>query len=223
MAGFMLYSSRVGKVRGRERLLDLVPWTGGEVVLDVGCGRGLMAVGAAKRLTTGRAVGIDLWRAEDQSGNRPDAAAENARREGVADRVEVQTGDMRRLDHPDAAFDVVVSHWAVHNLPAEADRLAAVREMVRVLKPGGTIVLADIAHHAEYVRHLTACGLTDAREVGGGWRAALAAVVSFGNFRPAAVVATKGGAERGSEGLAEPTRAARHVGDGDATLRREGR
>src|SRR5437667_8952273 len=42
MAGWMLWDSRIGKIRDRERLLDLVRWTGSERVLDVGCGRGLM-------------------------------------------------------------------------------------------------------------------------------------------------------------------------------------
>src|SRR5207248_9652552 len=62
MAVWMLWDSKIGKVRERERLLDNVAWRGDERVLDVGCGRGLMLVGAAKRLTTGRAVGVDIWR-----------------------------------------------------------------------------------------------------------------------------------------------------------------
>src|ERR1043166_4376512 len=57
MALWMLWDSKVGKVRDRERLLDHVAWRGDERVLDVGCGRGLMLVGAAKRLTTGRGRG----------------------------------------------------------------------------------------------------------------------------------------------------------------------
>jgi hypothetical protein len=63
----------IGKLRSREKLLDLAaalrPWTGEEILLDVGCGRGLMLVGAARRLTTGHAVGIDRWRDEDQAEN----------------------------------------------------------------------------------------------------------------------------------------------------------
>jgi len=88
MAVWMLYDSKIGKMRTREQLLDSVRWTGAERVLDVGCGRGLMLVGAAKRLTTGTASGIDLWQAEDLSGNRPEATMENALRERVADLVD---------------------------------------------------------------------------------------------------------------------------------------
>ena len=94
MGAYMTYGSRVGKLRARDRLLDLAqafsPWTGREAVLDVGCGRGLMLIGAARRLTTGKAVGIDLWRAEDQTANTPEATARNARIEGVADRVRIE-------------------------------------------------------------------------------------------------------------------------------------
>src|SRR2546426_1127698 len=49
---WMVYSSKVGKLRARERLLNRISWTGGEQVLDVGCGRGLMLIGVARRLTT---------------------------------------------------------------------------------------------------------------------------------------------------------------------------
>ena len=134
MGAFMTYYSKVTKVRERERLLDLVKWRGDERVLDVGCGRGLMLVGAARRLSTGRAVGVDIWRAEDQSSNSAAAAVENARLEGVGDRVEIQTADMRALPFADRYFDAVVSHWAVHNLDFDADRKKAIAEMIRVLR-----------------------------------------------------------------------------------------
>src|SRR5689334_4848143 len=61
MACWMIYDSKIGKVRDREKLLDRIDWRDSERVLDVGCGRGLLLVGAAKRLSSGRAVGIDLW------------------------------------------------------------------------------------------------------------------------------------------------------------------
>jgi predicted nicotinamide N-methyase len=147
MGMWMAWTSKVGKLKERERLLDRIAWTGGEQVLDVGCGRGLMLVGAAKRLAAGKATGVDIWQAEDLSGNRPEAALENARREHVAGRVEVKTADMRELPFPDATFDVVVSSAAIHNLYAQADRAKAIREIVRVLKPGGQAkVTAQDAH-----------------------------------------------------------------------------
>ena len=191
MAGFMVYWSRVLKVRRRDRLLDHLPWRGDEAVLDVGCGRGLLLVAVARRVPAGGAVGVDIWQQADQADNRPDAALTNARIEGVAGRVTVETADMRALPCRDGAFDVVVSHWAVHNLPAAADRAVAVREMVRVLKPGGRLLLADIAHHREYARLLADAGMADVREVMAGWGARLGWAVSGGSFRPAAVVAHK--------------------------------
>lgn len=192
MAAYMTYGSRIGKLRNREHLLDLAeamsPWTGRENILDVGCSRGLMLVGAARRLTSGRTVGIDLWRAEDQTDNTPDAALENARREGVSDRVRIDTGDARALPYPDASFDAVVSHWVIHNLPEAADRTRAVDEMLRVLRPGGVLVLADIANHGAYRAQLEARGLTDLHARDGGWETRVIGALSGGSFRPKALV-----------------------------------
>lgn len=110
MGSLMLVWSRVIKPRQRETMLDAIAWRGDESVLDVGCGRGLMLVAAAKRLTSGHAIGIDIWQATDQSSNSPAGALANAAIEGVATRIAVQTADMRTLPFADAAFDVIVSH-----------------------------------------------------------------------------------------------------------------
>lgn len=93
----MIWSSRVGKLRVRNRLVDSLELRGDETVLDVGCGRGLLLLGVAKRLRTGRAHGVDIWKTEDQSGNSREAAIRNGELEGVADRVEVHDGDAHRL------------------------------------------------------------------------------------------------------------------------------
>jgi SAM-dependent methyltransferase len=149
-AVWMTWSSAVGKLAERERLLDRITWRGDEQVLDVGCGRGLMLVGAARRLTTGKARGIDVWRQVDLTNNAKDATLRNAEREGVADRVEVDTGDMRNLPYATAAFDVVLSKAAIHNIDEPAGRDQAMREIVRVLAPGGTLVIDDIRNLRRY-------------------------------------------------------------------------
>lgn len=164
-AAVMVWGSRVGKVRFRERILDGIPWRGDEQVLDVGCGHGLMLLGAAKRLNTGQAVGIDLWQREDQAGNSPEATMENARLEGVADRVELKDGDARKLPFADRTFDVILSSWALHNIYDREGRALAVREIARVLKPGGRAALVDIRHADEYAEVLRAAGL-DVRRAG---------------------------------------------------------
>src|SRR6266487_2436863 len=89
---------------------------------------------AAQRLTTGRAAGVDLWRSVDQSGNSLEATRRNAIAEGVADRVELHTGDMTALPFEDSSFDVVVSSLAIHNISRSADREKAIEEAVRVLR-----------------------------------------------------------------------------------------
>ncbi len=161
--GSILWSSKVGKLRGRDRLMETRPWRGDETVLDVGCGRGLLLVAAARRLTTGKAIGVDIWRSQDQSANRPETTLENAQAEGVADRIEIKDGDARQLPFQDGTFDVVISSLALHNIHGRAGRAQAVREMARVLKPGGHVAILDVARTGEYARALQGSGLSDVR------------------------------------------------------------
>ena len=158
-AALMVFGSKVLKVRLRERLLDKIPWRGDERVLDVGCGRGLMLIGVAKRLTSGSVTGVDLWQAEDQSGNNPETTRANARAEGMEGRIEIQTGDARQLPFEADSFDSVVSSWALHNIYQRDGRERALREIVRVLKPGGRLLLMDIRHAHEYEEFLKQAGL----------------------------------------------------------------
>jgi arsenite methyltransferase len=192
MGFLMLYDSLIWKPRAARSILDLVAWTGREEVLDAGCGRGLMLVLAAARLTSGHAVGVDLWRAQDQAQNSAAAALANARVAGVADRVTVQTADMRALPYADAAFDVVVSNWALHNVEPAADRALALAELWRVLRHGGTLLLADIVNRHTYASELKALGAADLRiVVANPVKDRLLSLVSFGSYQPATVVATR--------------------------------
>ena len=60
-----------------------------------------MLIGAAKRLKSGKATGIDIWSQQDLSGNSADAVKQNAKIEGVNDRVRIETSDARKLVYPD--------------------------------------------------------------------------------------------------------------------------
>jgi arsenite methyltransferase len=192
MGGFMVFESRIGKVRDRDTLLASLPWRGDEAVLDVGCGRGLMLIGAALRTPQGHATGIDLWRAEDQAQNSAAETLSNAMATGVSGRITVQTADMRTLTFADNAFDTVLSAWAVHNLPSATDRSSALSEMLRVLKPGGTLAVTDIEGRGSYPETLQALGATQIRvEVLHPWKHRIIAALSFGSFAPFTVLAQK--------------------------------
>jgi SAM-dependent methyltransferase len=157
--GVMLRSSLVLKQRVRDHLVAALALSGDERVLDAGCGLGLALVGCAKKLTTGKAIGIDLWAAKDLSNNNPDATRANAAAEGVFDRIVVETGDITRLPFPDASFDAVISMTVIHNIPSQDARDQALCELVRVLKPGGRIALFDLLHTSRYTQVLQAAGM----------------------------------------------------------------
>ena len=156
----MLLYSFVGKLRLRDHLLRHRAWRGDEVVLDVGAGRGLMAVGAARLAPTGRVIAIDVWSGRDLTGNSPDALRANASLARVQDRIEIVTGDARNLGLPDASVDVVTSVFCIHNIEPEADRLVTCQEIARVLKPGGVALIADFPGVAPYVDAFRGAALT---------------------------------------------------------------
>jgi len=149
-SALMILYVKWGKFRHRDRMLAQVPFTGGEHVLDVGTGRGLLLIGAAKRLTTGRAVGIDVWSARDLSGNAPARTQANIALEGVAAKVELRTESAASMSFPDGSFDVALSNLCIHNIPKQAGRDQACREIARVLRPGGMAVISDYKLTAKY-------------------------------------------------------------------------
>jgi arsenite methyltransferase len=168
--GLGLYTSRRGKFVVWAGILNGLRLRGDERILDIGCGRGAVLLLSADRLTTGRAVGVDLWKSGDQSGNAAEATKRNAAAEGVADRVELHTADMTSLPFGDRSFDVIVSNVAVHNVKGRAGREQALQEAARVLRPGGRLLIADIFNTRQYRAHLAELGLEDVCRQGLGWR-----------------------------------------------------
>jgi arsenite methyltransferase len=170
-SGSFLYTTRVGKFRIWRELLAGLGLRGDETVVDMGCGRGLVLLMVARLLPEGRALGVDLWKTVDQSGNSEEVTRRNAELEGVSDRVELHTGDMTAMPFPDASADLVLSSLAIHNIRGRAGRAAAIDEAVRVLKPGGRLAIADIGYASrEYAARLRERGMDGVEVRGLGWR-----------------------------------------------------
>lgn len=118
-----------------ETVLDRAGLSTGDAVLDVGCGTGILARAAERRLEgSGSVIGIDM----------NDGMLAVAGR--TSERVSWQRGAAEQLAFPDGHFDRVVSQFALMFFD---DQKAAVAEMARVAKPGGTITVATWARVEE--------------------------------------------------------------------------
>jgi len=119
-----------------EAALDLIVGASGagpgDDVLDVACGPGLVACAFARK--SRRVTGIDLTPA------MLERAREVAREQGI-ENVEWRNGDVLPLPFPDASFSIVVSRFAFHHFETP---LAVLKEMRRVCRPGGRVVLVDL-------------------------------------------------------------------------------
>ena len=103
-------------------------------LLDVGCGPGSITRGLAERVAPGEVVGVDLSK-ETLEAARRDAAAR-----GLAN-LRYEEGSVYALPFPDASFDVAYAHQVLQHL---SEREAAVREMLRTLRPGGLLAIRDV-------------------------------------------------------------------------------
>jgi len=116
------------------------PIAAGETVMDIGCGAGMDLLLAARRVgPKGRAIGVDMT----------DSMAERARASAAAAglrHVEIRKGDATALPLEDASVDVVISNGVLNLVP---EKEPAFGEIVRVLRRGGRLHLADIALDVE--------------------------------------------------------------------------
>ncbi len=108
----------------------------GETVLDIGCGAGTDLLLAARRTGAGgKVIGVDATRAMRE------LAASSARQADLSERVDIRAGRAEELPVDDASIDVVISNGVINLAP---DKRVAFGEIVRVLRPGGRLYLADV-------------------------------------------------------------------------------
>jgi arsenite methyltransferase len=160
--GLTLRNALYGKFRHRDRILGHVAWRGDERVLDVGTGRGLLLVGAVKRAGGVRGVGLDIWSGRDLSDNSVERTVANLAAEGVTSRCELVTEPVQKMSFADASFDAVVSNLCLHNIRGPDVRAQAIREIARVLRPGGVAVISDLMFVNRHAETFRAAGMTAA-------------------------------------------------------------
>jgi ubiquinone/menaquinone biosynthesis C-methylase UbiE len=132
----LLWMVSLGRERAlRQKQIDLAGIAAGDSVLDVGCGTGTLAIAAKRRVgESGKVYGID------PSPEMIARAKQKARKAGLD--LTFDTAAIEAIPFPNATFDVVLSTLMLHHLPDEA-RPQGIREIRRVLKPGGRLFAVD--------------------------------------------------------------------------------
>lgn len=125
----------LGLDRGwRRAAVDSLSLVNGAALLDLACGTGDVALEAARRVPGVRITGVD------PSGKMLAIARDKARRAGL-ETIEFAPGSAEQLPFDDAAFDAATMAFGIRNVP---DRPTALRELRRVLRPGGRLAILEL-------------------------------------------------------------------------------
>ena len=113
-------------------------------ILDVGCGTGRTAIRIAKALKNGgHLFGIDIYSKFAISGNDLDTVEKNARIENVEEKTTFQYGSVTNIPFNENRFDIVNVSSVLHEVHDCNEQMRAIRELYRVLKPGGLLFLGE--------------------------------------------------------------------------------
>ena len=163
--GFVNDAEKIKSVEDNFLNLLETMWDGRGRVLDIGTGRGRTAVKIAKRFPEAQVIGVDTWAKPWALWGQTKAGAErNAMIENVSDRCTFQYGNALDLPFQDGEFQLVVSTFAFHEVRVP-DRTLLLKEVVRVLAPGGRFLICDLFPRGYKVRNAPEL-LTKVRELG---------------------------------------------------------
>ena len=161
LAASLSFNSSVGKPREARFLARTVPWGGDEVALDVGCGRGHFSTEAAKQLSTGYVIGVDIWSSWHVTGNSSGSVLANADAAGVGGAVVPLKSPPTELPFADSTFDVVASCLGLSHVGGVQDLELAVKEMVRVLRVGGRFAVTATGYGRRITKLLAELGMVE--------------------------------------------------------------
>ena len=130
-----LLSVRIDLHWRKDALRNLIPLAP-KKILDVATGTGDLALLADQILKPESIIGIDI------ANNMLAVGREKIQRIGKSDRIHLETGDAEAIKHPDASFDLVMVAYGIRNFQ---DLSAGLREMLRVLRPGGQLMVLEFA------------------------------------------------------------------------------
>ncbi len=136
----LLVSSYSYRTALRDHILKLHPLVNSPAVLDIGTGRGLLAIGFAK--SGCYAVAVDIWASRDLLRNHPQHFLLNRKLEGAE--VPLLTADCLGLPLREGSFDLVVCCDMIHNIHRGQRMRKALSEMQGVLRDKGKVVIADL-------------------------------------------------------------------------------
>jgi SAM-dependent methyltransferase len=149
VAGLLAYLHRQFSDRGRgiqrelwTLVVDRLAWDGNGVAVDIGTGNGALAIQLAERFPQARVIGIDLWPSSWEYSRA--TCEENARRRGVADRVEFRQASAAALPLADGEVDAAISHFVFHEVGDVGQARDAVEEALRVVRDGGVFAFQDM-------------------------------------------------------------------------------